>query len=63
MAPTPSATSDLEDSVLFKPFSDSDASSSNTESGLVFQIDILIFGFIVIKHQMYRFLEKIKRII
>jgi hypothetical protein len=41
IAPTPSATRDLEDNVLLT-FSSSEASFSKTESGFVFQIDIYL---------------------
>ena len=40
IAPTPSATNERADNVLFRPFSSSEASFNKTESGFVFQIDI-----------------------
>jgi hypothetical protein len=48
MAPTPRATRDLADKVLFSPFSSSDASFNKTESGFVFQIDIYLVNLVLI---------------
>jgi hypothetical protein len=45
IAPTPRATRDRADNVLFSPFSSSDASFSKIESGFVFQIDIYLLVF------------------
>jgi hypothetical protein len=41
IAPIPSATNPGAVNVFFSPFSDSEASFSNCDSGFLFQIDIL----------------------